>query len=168
MIMLPVRDAHLTGVQQQQRRKRSTAQASAEYARQKFLRRQRAAAAPVPLRALPWHQSLNRWPVEEYSTGWARDCSKCGSRLLDVEKDGWCCGQGRWRLDLLEPYPADFADFLDQNGSLTEEEKPSCQKSGRARGAPLLYAYDPTRHRLASSSTSERSCSTTLAGRGSA
>jgi hypothetical protein len=122
MIMLPVRDAHLTGVQQQQRRKRSTAQASAEYARQKFLRRQRAAAAPVPLRALPWHQSLNRWPVEEYSTGWARDCSKCGSRLLDVEKDGWCCGQGRWRLDLLEPYPADFADFLDQNGRALQNQ----------------------------------------------
>jgi hypothetical protein len=87
------------------------------YARKKWLRRQRAAAAaaPVPLRALPWHEGLNRRPVEEYSTGWARPSSKCGSRLLDVEKDGWCCGQGCWRLGPLEPYPAAFANFLDQN-----------------------------------------------------
>src|SRR5271167_732531 len=117
MIMLPVRDAHLTG--EQQRRKRSTAQVSAEYARKKFLRRQRAAAAaaaaPVPLRALPWHKSLNEWPVEEYSTSWARSCSKCGSRLLDHEKNGWCCNQGKWYLDPLEPYPAAFVDFLNQN-----------------------------------------------------
>jgi hypothetical protein len=62
------------------------------YAQKKWLCRQRAAAAAaaalVPLRALPWHESLNRWPVEEYSMGWARHCSECGSQLLDVERNG--------------------------------------------------------------------------------
>lgn len=47
--MLPMRDARPTSVQlQQQRCKRSTAQASAEYALKKFLRRQSATAAPAP------------------------------------------------------------------------------------------------------------------------
>jgi hypothetical protein len=105
--------------QQQRRRNRSTAQASAEYARKKFLRHQRAAAAaaaaPVPLRALPWHKSLNKWDTLEYRTGWARPCSFCGSQLLDHEKNGWCCNQGKWHLHPLEPYPAAFVDFLNQN-----------------------------------------------------
>ena len=121
MIMLPVQDAYLIDVQQQQqqRRNRSTAQASAEYARKKFLRRQTAAAAaapaPVPLRALPWHKSLDKWDTLEYRTGWARPCSFCGSQLLDHEKNGWCCNQGKWHLHPLEPYPAAFVDFLGQN-----------------------------------------------------
>jgi hypothetical protein len=119
--MPPVRDAHPATVQQRRQRQRlySTAQAAAKYARKKVLRRQRtaaaASAAPVPLRALPWYQSLNEWRPLEYRTGWARPCSICGSPLLDQEKDGWCCNQGRWWLAPLEPYPAAFADFLDQN-----------------------------------------------------
>ena len=63
----------------------------------------------------PWHQTLNTRDVSEYHTGWARPCSKCGSQLLDHEKDGWCCNQGKWHLAPLEPYPAAFADFLNQN-----------------------------------------------------
>jgi hypothetical protein len=69
----------------------------------------------VPLRALPWYQSLNQWPLSEHRTGWARSCSICGSQLLDQEKNGWCCNQWAWQLDPLEPYPAAFAGFLDQN-----------------------------------------------------
>ena len=82
------------------RYRKSKEQAAAGYARQKLLRQRRAAAAaaapapapaapvPAPLRAMPWHQSLNKWEVKEYSTGWARPCSKCRSWLLDVEKNG--------------------------------------------------------------------------------
>jgi hypothetical protein len=125
--MLPARDARLTTVRQRRQRQRShsTAQASTEYARKKFLRQRRAAAAataaPVPLRALPWYQSLDKWHVSEYRTGWARNCSICGSQLLDQEKNGWCCNQGRWRLPRLEPYPAAFADFLNQNAQALQE-----------------------------------------------
>ena len=57
----------------------------------------------------------------EYKTGWARSCSICGSQLLDQEKDGWCRNQGRWRLHPLEPYPAAFAHFLDQNAQALQE-----------------------------------------------
>src|ERR1700722_14311160 len=62
---------------------------------------------PLPLRALPWHKSLNEWPVEEYSTGWARACSECGSPLLDVEKNGWGCNQRKWHLEPPETLPVD-------------------------------------------------------------
>jgi hypothetical protein len=105
------------------RYRKSKEQAAAAYARKKLLRRRRATAAPapVPLRALPWYQSLNKWPTLEYRTGWARSCSTCASPLLDQEKDGWCCNQGRWWLPPLEPYPAAFADFLDQNAQALQE-----------------------------------------------
>ncbi len=54
--------------------------------------------------------------------GWLRLCSKCGSQLLDQEKDGWCCGQGKWHLAPLEPYPAAFANFLDQNMQVLQKQ----------------------------------------------
>ena len=99
------------------RRRKTPAQIAAQTARKRY-RRQGKASERATAVALPWYKTLNgnsQRPVEAFSTGWARACSICGSQLLDQEKDGWCCNQGRWQLGPLEPYPAAFADFLDQN-----------------------------------------------------
>ena len=104
-------------------RRKTPAQIAAQTARKRYHRQEKAAegtaaATPAtPRPALPWYKTLNsqQHTVLEYRTGWARPCSKCGSPLLDVEKGGWCCNQERWWLGPLEPYPAAFADFLDQN-----------------------------------------------------
>jgi hypothetical protein len=108
------------------RRRKTSAQIAAQTARKRYRRQGKAAerAAAAPSVALPWYETLNgnrQRPVEAFSTVWARACSKCSSQLLDQEKDGWCCNQGRWQLDPLEPYPAAFADFLDQNAQALQE-----------------------------------------------
>jgi hypothetical protein len=99
------------------RRQKTPAQIAAQTARKRY-RRQGKASERATTVALPWYKTLNgnsQRLVEAFSTGWARTCSICGSQLLDQEKDGWCCNQGRWQLGPLEPYPAAFADFLNQN-----------------------------------------------------
>jgi hypothetical protein len=93
-------------------RRKTRAQIAAQTARERYRRQEKATKRAA---SLPWYQSLNKRPVSEYRTGWARPCSICGSQLLDQEKDGWCCNQGQWQLAPLEPYPAAFADFLDQS-----------------------------------------------------
>ncbi|KAA8912771.1 hypothetical protein FN846DRAFT_753313, partial [Sphaerosporella brunnea] len=42
-------------------------------------------------------------------------CSFCGSLLLSVEEDGWCCHEGKYKRERLPPYPEPFFSELQRD-----------------------------------------------------
>ncbi|KAA8894733.1 hypothetical protein FN846DRAFT_754643, partial [Sphaerosporella brunnea] len=42
-------------------------------------------------------------------------CSFCGSLLLLVEEDGWCCHEGKYKRERLPPYPESFFSELQRD-----------------------------------------------------
>ena len=96
------------------------------YARKKFLRCQRAAAAaaPVPLRALPWYQSLNRQPGPVASLVVRESkCPGSGARNINLQcapivtarvrclRDGRVCAYPIYSIIALQVVDLDFMPF---------------------------------------------------------
>lgn len=68
--------------------------------RQKY-RRNHPTICPV----LSWWQRLSTIYSSTYNLSWSHNCTYCGIRLLNSERNGWCCNNGKYysRLQPLQP-----------------------------------------------------------------
>ena len=82
-------------------------------ARRKVLR-DAAKAERNRVQSLPWWGKVNDDPDLQWRAFWNRNCRHCGTRLLDVEPDTFCCRNGKQILPRLPQYPDYFLDVVEQ------------------------------------------------------
>lgn len=67
-----------------------------------------------------WHQLAGQvHNTISYTNTWSHSCTYCGAQLLQSENNGWCCTNGKFKLDPLPPFSPELLSVFEQERNIS-------------------------------------------------
>ena len=84
---------------------------SLKKARQQYRRNYPRQSSPI----IPWWLSLSTLSPSIHTIEWSHICTYCGTTLLNTERNGWCCNNGKYynSIEALPPLPCQILSLCN-------------------------------------------------------